>query len=90
MGLFHVGGQDLGVLDASGESLALLFVLVVLVNDSEAEETAEVKQWTGRRQERKDRNPEKSHSFSLAPMKKECECEMAPKHSVSIIGGSML
>ena len=60
MGLFHVGGQDLGVLDASGESLALLFVLVVLVNDSEAEETAEVKQWTGRRQERKDRKPEKS------------------------------
>jgi len=30
------------VLDASGESLALLFVLVVLVDDSEAEETAEV------------------------------------------------
>jgi len=31
---------DLGVLDASGESLALLFILVVLV--SEVEETAEV------------------------------------------------
>ena len=30
------------MLDASGESLALLFVRVVLVDDSEAEETAEV------------------------------------------------
>jgi len=40
-GLFRVGERDLGVLDASGEPLALLFVLVVLVNDSEAEETAE-------------------------------------------------
>jgi len=39
-GLFRVGGRDLGVLDASEESLALLFLLVVLV--SEAEETAEV------------------------------------------------
>jgi len=39
-GLFCVGGRDLGVLDASEESLALLFLLVVLV--SEAEETAEV------------------------------------------------
>ena len=29
-GLFHVGGRDLGVLEA--ESLALLFVLVVLVD----------------------------------------------------------
>ena len=36
------GGRDLGVLDASGESLTLLFVLVVLVDDSDAEETAEV------------------------------------------------
>ena len=42
-GLFRVGGRDLGVLDASGESLALLFVRVrVLVDESEAEETAEV------------------------------------------------
>ena len=41
-GLFRLGGRDLGVLDASGESLALLFVLVLLVDDSEAEETAEV------------------------------------------------
>ena len=39
-GLFRVEGRDLGVLDASRESLALLFLLVVLV--SEAEETAEV------------------------------------------------
>ena len=39
-GLFRVGGRDLGVLDTSRESLALLFVLVVLV--SEAEETIEV------------------------------------------------
>ena len=30
------------MLDASRESLALLFVLVVLVDDSEAEEIAEV------------------------------------------------
>jgi len=36
-GHFRAGGRDLGVLDASRESLALLFVLVVLV--SEAEET---------------------------------------------------
>ena len=42
VGLFRVGGRDLGVLDASGESLALLFVLVVLVNLSEAEKTPEV------------------------------------------------
>jgi len=41
-GLFCVGGRDLGVLDASEESLALLFVLVVLVDDFEAEETVEV------------------------------------------------
>ena len=42
-GLFRVWGRDLGVLDASGESLALLFVRVrVLVDESEAEETAEV------------------------------------------------
>ena len=41
-GLSRVWGRDLGVLNASGESLALLFVLVVLVNVSEAEETAEV------------------------------------------------
>ena len=39
-GLFRVGGQDLGVLEA--ESLALLFVLVALVDVSEAEKTAEV------------------------------------------------
>ena len=39
-GLFRVGGRDLGVLAA--ESLALLFVLVVLVDVSEAEKTAEV------------------------------------------------
>ena len=39
-GLFRVGG--LGVLVACGESLALLFVLVVLVNLSEAEKTPEV------------------------------------------------
>ena len=37
VGLFHVGGQGLGVMDASG---TLLFLLVVLV--SEAQETAEV------------------------------------------------
>jgi len=42
VGLLRVGGRDLGVLDPSGESLALLFVRVVLVDDSEAEETAEV------------------------------------------------
>jgi len=42
MGLFRVGGRDLGVLNATRESLALLFVLVVLVDDSEAEETVEV------------------------------------------------
>jgi len=41
-------------------SLALLFIVVVLVDDSEAEETTEVKQWMGQRQERKDRKPEKS------------------------------
>jgi len=35
-GLFRVGRRDLGVLDASGESLALLFVRVVLVDDSES------------------------------------------------------
>ena len=41
-GLFRVGGRDLGVLEA--ESLALLFVQVVLVDvsSSEAEKTAEV------------------------------------------------
>jgi len=39
-GLFRVGGRDRGVPDASGESLELLFLLVVLV--SEAEETVEV------------------------------------------------
>jgi len=39
-GLFRVGGRDLGMLYASRESLALLFVLVLLV--SEAEETVEV------------------------------------------------
>ena len=36
----RVGGRDRGVPDASGESLELLFLLVVLV--SEAEETVEV------------------------------------------------
>ena len=43
-GLLRVGGRDLGVLDTSGESPALLFVLVVLVSEAEetAEETAEV------------------------------------------------
>ena len=40
LGHFRVGGQDLGKLDASRELLALLFVLVVLV--SETEEIAEV------------------------------------------------
>ena len=42
VGLFRVGGRDLGVLEA--ESLALLFVQVVLVDvsSSEAEKTAEV------------------------------------------------
>jgi len=40
--LFHVGRRDLGMLDASGESLAVLFVRVVLVDDSESEETTEV------------------------------------------------
>ena len=34
-GLFRVGGRDLGMLDASGESLALLFGLVVLVSEAE-------------------------------------------------------
>ena len=34
VGLFRVGRQDRGVLDASGESLALLFVLVVLVSEA--------------------------------------------------------
>ena len=40
LGHFRVGGRDLGKLDASRELLALLFVLVVLV--SETEEIAEV------------------------------------------------
>ena len=34
VGLFRVGGRDLGVLNATRESLALLFVLVVLVSEA--------------------------------------------------------